>query len=95
MRHLRKDYDRIQDPATIAPEMTNGTPFGADEPVFILRGRDMLAATCVSSWADWAEEEGAAPELVAAARKWADHMAAWGMEHGTKVPDAPPDLLRM
>lgn len=95
MRHLRSDYDCIQDPATVAPELIDGTPFGADEPVFLLRARDKNAATVVMAWADWAEEDGAAPELVNAARKWADHMAAWGQEHGTKVPDTPADLLRM
>lgn len=96
MKHLRADYDRIQDPATIAPELaTGGAPFGADEPVFILRGKDKLAATCVSAWADWAEEEDAAPELVAAVRKWAEYMQRWGIDHGTKVPDTPAELLRL
>jgi hypothetical protein len=94
MIHLRTDYDRIQDPATIAPHLAQGRPFGADEPVFLLRARDKNAPTAVLAWADWAEEDGAAPELVSAVRGWAQTMIDWGRANGTKVPDTPPELLR-
>jgi hypothetical protein len=43
MKHARADYNRIQDPAGLIHE---------DEPVFLLRGQDMLAwmAVRVYSW---------------------------------------------
>jgi hypothetical protein len=94
LRHLRLDYDRIQDPATIAPHLAQGRPFGADELVFLLRARDKNAATVVAYWADLTEEDGGDPELVSAARRWADAMHAQGQAIGTKVPDTPPELLR-
>jgi hypothetical protein len=95
MKHLRKDYDRIQDPATIAPDLIEGTPFGADELVFLLRSQDKNAATVVEYWADLTQEDGGDPTLVVAARAWASKMAQQGRERGTKVPDTPPELLRL
>jgi hypothetical protein len=95
LQHLRTDYDRIQDPATERPELaTHGQPIGVDEPVFLLRGRDMNAAATVRLWADLTENRGGDPRLVAAVRAWADHMSLWGATHGTKVPDTPPEVIR-
>lgn len=42
MKHARPDYNRIQDPAGLIPE---------DEPVFLLRGQDVLAPSLVKDWA--------------------------------------------
>jgi hypothetical protein len=42
MKHARRDYNRIQDPAAQIP---------ADEPVFLLRGQDPLAPSVVRNYA--------------------------------------------
>ena len=42
MFHARKDYNRIQDPENKIPE---------DEPVFLLRAQDIVAAEVVRYWA--------------------------------------------
>lgn len=75
MKHARDDYNRIQDPAGLIPD---------DEPVFLLRGQDRNAAAAVRVWAKLVEDEGGAPEIVAAARDHADRMDAWPKK---KTPD--------
>jgi hypothetical protein len=95
MEHLRSDYDRIQDPATKDPSLAPGRPFGEDEPVFILRARDVTAPDTLRHWAMRVARAGASPNLVSAAEEWADRMEAWGREHGTKVPDTPHELLKL
>lgn len=80
MKHARKDYNRIQDPAGLIPE---------DEPVFLLRGQDIVAPQTVEFWAQFAEEAGAAPDIVSAALRQAREMKNWQKEHGYKVPDMP------
>jgi hypothetical protein len=68
MKHARQDYDRIQDPAGKIPET---------EPVFLIRGQDVIGAAAVRAWADMAEAAGAQPEAVKIARDHADLMDAW------------------
>ncbi|HVQ43742.1 MAG TPA: hypothetical protein VMT30_02140 [Candidatus Saccharimonadia bacterium] len=77
MKHARPDYDRIQDPAGLIPD---------DEPVFLVRGSDAVAARTVRFWANEAEAKGAAPNIVEAARRQAELMDAWPIH---KVPDMP------
>jgi hypothetical protein len=49
-----------------------------DEPVFVLRAKDPLAALIVRHWAFVAEEHGVhEPEKLAEARALADRMDAW------------------
>lgn len=55
-----------------------------DEPVFILRGQDVLAPDLVDYWADDAEANGCGPEKVAEARELAAKMRAWPRR---KYPD--------
>lgn len=82
MRHARPDYDRFQDPAHLIPE---------DEPVFLIRAKDIVGADAVRAWADLAERAGAAPDIVAAARLHADNMTTWRILHdnGGQIPDMP------
>jgi hypothetical protein len=80
MIHARKDYDRIQDPAGLIPE---------DEPVFLIRGKDKVAAMTVEKWADFAECEGASAQIVATARKHANAIRAYQAMRGSQVPDMP------
>lgn len=61
------------------PITTNGTTrlIPDDEPVFLVRGQDVVGAATVRAWADMAEDAGSAPEIVRIAREHAEKMAAW------------------
>ena len=49
-----------------------------DEPVFVLRGKDLCSAYAVRQWANVAEQGGHhGPEKIAHARAWADEMEAY------------------
>lgn len=67
---------------------TNGTtrfvPIG--EPVFLIRGQDIVGAAAVRAWADLAEANGAAVQIVEAARSHAAQMELWPDK---KVADLP------
>ena len=81
MLHARKDYqERIQDSAHIIPE---------DEPVFLIRAQDIVGPDIVDLWADYAEDEGAASNIVEAARTHAKAMRKWQEDRGSKTPDMP------
>lgn len=85
MKHLRKDYDRIQDPAGLIP---------TDEPVFLLRGQDPAAAKAIRSYIRAAGATGAAPAMLTALDNWAEEMADWAerVQHGPA--DVPDGMLR-
>lgn len=80
MRHARADYNRIQDPEMLIEE---------DEPVFLLRGKDVVAPAAVMHWAVAAESVGASADIVAAARRQAEAMLAWQKRRGAQIPDMP------
>jgi len=83
MFHARKDYqERIQDSANLIP---------AEEPVFLIRAQDKIAPMIVWFWADQAEANGAAENIVEAARIQVEAMKAWQEAHGSKVPDMPEE----
>jgi hypothetical protein len=48
-----------------------------DEPVFILRAQDRLAATLVRDWAEYARNNGCGAMKVDEALRLADLMDAW------------------
>lgn len=83
MIHAREDYNRIQDPDGKIP---------ADEPVFLLRGQDQLAAEAVRFYArSLARLGGLLPddnllEMSRYAFLQADAMDAWKRK---KTPDMP------
>lgn len=85
MRHARRDYDRFQDPEGKIPE---------DEPVFLIRGQDVVAPGVLRYWADCAEAEGAEKEIIDAVRKHAELMEDWQDQVRSKVPDAEKAVLR-
>ncbi|MBN9441144.1 hypothetical protein [Bosea sp. (in: a-proteobacteria)] len=82
MKHARSDYDTIQQIST------NGTTrqIPVDEPVFLIRGQDVVGGDAVRAWAALAEAEGASPDILKAAREHAMKMDAWPKK---KVPDMP------
>ena len=85
MLHARRDYDPIQDPRG---------QIGKDEPVFLVRAKDVCAPATAEAWANLAEIAGCAPAFVQAVRDHAKKMHRWGETHGTKRPDAPEGSLR-
>jgi len=85
MKHARKDYDRIQDPAGLIPE---------DEPVFLLRAKDKFAPKIVRMWAHEVMTETDDEELAQKIHAWADEMEAYQKVHGCKVPDTPNGKLK-
>lgn len=80
MKHARVDYDRIQDPAGL---------IGEDEPVFLLRAKDVVAAKAVRAWAALAAVAGADLLMVNASLVQADRMEFWQEINSCKVPDMP------
>jgi hypothetical protein len=80
MEHARDDYQNIQE------IVTNGTirRIPAEEPVFLIRGQDVVSGDAVRAWADLAEASGADPEIIKIARLQAEKMDAWPKK---KIPD--------
>ena len=84
MKHARKDYNqRIQDSANIIP---------ADEPVFLLRAKDQVAASTVRTWAHQHRLNGGSDLVYVMVMRHADLMEAWGQKHGTKLADVPSGM---
>ena len=85
MKHAREDYTRrIQDSAHLIP---------VEEPVFLLRSTDQVAAQAVRSWAHLHRQNGGSDVAYELAMKQADLMEAWGKKYGTKPADCPPNAL--
>lgn len=80
MKHARPDYDRIQDPAGLIP---------ADEPVFLIRGKDVAGPRTLRAWAEIATSLGADEAIVNAALKQAQRMETWQILFESKIPDMP------
>jgi hypothetical protein len=78
MVHARDDYNK-KSLDKIIP---------ADEPVFLLRAGDKIAARTVRFWADKLEKEGGDPKMAAMARAHADRMEKYKPEL-KKLPDLP------
>ncbi len=78
MIHLRKDYERIQDPENKIPE---------GEPVFLLRAQDIVAAKTVRHWAYLNEAEDGDPKLTRGAFECAKKMEAWPVHKLADLPE--------
>lgn len=85
MRHARVDYNRIQDPLNL---------IGEDEPVFLLRAKDVSAPFVVRFWA---AAQAGIPEgnsnTTILAREWADEMEEWQKKNGCKIADIPDEVF--
>lgn len=68
MRHARSDYERLQDPENKIPE---------DEPVFLLRAQDQVAADVVRIWAVLHKSRGGDCAIANMAENWAGLMDEW------------------
>lgn len=80
MRHARLDYDRIQDPAGL---------IGEDEPVFLLRAKDLLAPGTLRYWAKELDRHDGDPRTIERVLAFAEEMENWQHKHGAKIPDTP------
>ena len=78
MRHAREDYKRFQDPEEKIPE---------DEPVFLIRAQDAVGPEAVKAYAEILERRFPGSQVASLADEWADEMAEWQEEHGSKEPD--------
>ena len=78
------DFGQGQQFTTIT---TNGTTrvIPKDEPVFLIRGQDVVGGAAVRGWATLAKIAGASHEIVDMALEHAEKMEAWPKK---KVPDA-------
>ncbi len=77
MKHGRSDYNaRIQDNANIIPD---------DEPVFLIRGQDIVAPFALQKYALLAEEAGAPGDVVDGCREQAEAMIHWQKMHPSRT----------
>lgn len=81
MLHPRKDYQRIQDPAGLIPE---------NEPVFMLRAQDTVAARTVRDWTEYNKDAGGDPKLSEMAREHAAKMDLWPVKKLADLPAEQP-----
>jgi len=58
-----------------------------DEPIFVLRARDVLAPEVVGAWADKMKERGGDSDKKHDALVIADQMREWQRRNGSKLPD--------
>ena len=83
MKHLRDDYNRIQDPAG---------KIGEDEPVFLLRAQDRAFPAMLSAYCAWQRAVGndGLSEFI---ERQMPAVHAWRESHPTKRADVPADVL--
>lgn len=77
MKHARKDYNDLAALDRKIPK---------DEPVFLIRGQDLLAPGVLRHYADEAKRAGVDPRIARSVRAQAKRMEAW-RKH--KLPDLP------
>lgn len=84
MLHARNDYSHIQDPTGRIP---------AGEPVFLLRGSDVLAPATLLHWCSLANAAGVKSDMVNSAIEHQEKMVEWQRANGSKVPDMPEGAM--
>ncbi len=80
MKHLRTDYDRIQDPFG---------KIGEDEPVFLLRAQDLLFESMLDQYTRLCRNSGLT-ELAAFIEAQRPAIREWRGTHKVKQPDLAP-----
>jgi len=80
MIHARKDYNHIQDPSG---------KIAKDEPVFLLRAKDVLAPGCMMLWANELIARGGDKIMASMVINHAVKMTDWQELNGGKLPDLP------
>lgn len=90
MKHNRADWDSIQD-------LGGRTSICADEPVFIVRAKDIHSDATARFWAKQVLDDPQGDhETARSVLRWADEMQAYRETKldGGKAPDAPHEVLR-
>lgn len=80
MKHTRSDYNRIQDPENKIPE---------DEPVFLIRGQDVLAPAILITYAVMLRSRYKDETMARFIEAHAEKMITWQREHGASIPNFP------
>lgn len=80
MIHARNDYNHIQDSTGKIKE---------DEPVFLLRAKDMLAPHILILWAEELISRGGDKAMAKMVTDHAVKMINWQEQNGCKLPDLP------
>lgn len=78
MKHIRKDYNRIQDPDGIIP---------LNEPVFLFRGQDRFAPQVLEFYAQLVEDDSEQSIIPEITREQAENMRKWQRNVKVKKPD--------
>ncbi len=78
MKHAREDYERIQDPSGLIPE---------DEPVFLLRGQDVLAPQILRQYATLIAGQYGDLEMATSIKDQANEMVKWQKTVRASIPD--------
>jgi len=80
MIHAREDYNRIQDPEGLIAD---------DEPVFLIRAKDINAPAAIRNYADLANESGADDDLIISCLNHAKLAEQWQRDNAevVHVPD--------
>lgn len=78
MKHAREDYNRrIQDSEGLIDDL---------EPVFLIRGQDLVGADAVRAWAHLHRNNGGSDLVYLSALRQADRMESWAKK---KLADLP------
>lgn len=81
MKHARADYDHLQDSEKKIPE---------HEPVFLIRGQDILAIPMLKYYLRIAKQTaGIRPDLLESVQKHIRRMEVWQEDVKAKIPDLP------
>lgn len=88
MIHARDDYSRFQDPALDDPSLLGEgcSPIGEDEPVFLLRAKDIYFVSMLLAYRDNFLNDF---EMYAAITAHVDRAQEWRERNETKFPDMP------
>ena len=78
MKHAREDYNRFQDPANKIAE---------DEPVFLVRAKDINMIPTLNAWITSAEGYGVDKNMVQKVIDFKQDVIDWQKKNGCKVPD--------
>ena len=92
MKHARKDYDRIQDPALGDPSLLGEgcSPIAEDEPVFLIRAKDKHFVPMVIDYITrTVKDPGGDLQTAEALSKHVVGALRWQEANGTKTADMP------
>jgi hypothetical protein len=58
-----------------------------DEPVFVIRAKDVCFQAAISRWLEVAQRHGVDGEKIAGAERILQRAQVWQSKNGTKIPD--------